>query len=53
MVQFKQRENRWMSDVNRQISKTLVRKYGENTLFGTMWVSSDNHPRYERITASE
>ena len=27
------RENRWMSDVNHQISKTLVRKYGENTLF--------------------
>ena len=26
------RENRWMSDVNHQISKTLVRKYGENTL---------------------
>lgn len=27
------RENRWMSDVNHQISKTLVRKYGKNTLF--------------------
>lgn len=27
------RENRWMSDVNHQISKTLVEKYGENTLF--------------------
>ena len=27
------RENRWMSDMNHQISKTLVRKYGENTLF--------------------
>lgn len=27
------RENRWMSDVNHQISKTLVRKYGGNTLF--------------------
>ena len=27
------RENRWMSDVNHQISKTLVRRYGENTLF--------------------
>ena len=27
------RENRWMSDVNHQISKTLVTKYGENTLF--------------------
>lgn len=27
------RENRWMSDVNHQISKTLVDKYGEDTLF--------------------
>ena len=27
------RENRWMSDVNHRISKTLVREYGENTLF--------------------
>ncbi len=27
------RENRWMSDVNHQISKTLVNKYGKNTLF--------------------
>lgn len=27
------RENRWMSDVNHQISKTLVRKYGPGTLF--------------------
>lgn len=27
------RENRWMSDVNHQISKTLVDRYGENTLF--------------------
>ena len=27
------RENRWMSDVNHQISKTLVNRYGKNTLF--------------------
>ena len=27
------RENRWMSDVNHRISKTLVQKYGKNTLF--------------------
>ena len=27
------RENRWMSNVNHWISKTLVDKYGENTLF--------------------
>lgn len=27
------RENRWMSDVNHQISKTLVKKYGAHTLF--------------------
>ena len=27
------RENRWITDVNHQISKTLVQKYGKNTLF--------------------
>lgn len=27
------RENRWMTDVNHQLSKTLVDKYGANTLF--------------------
>ena len=27
------RENRWMTDVNHRISKTLVQKYGEDTLF--------------------
>lgn len=27
------RENRWMSDVNHCLSKTLVEKYGKNTLF--------------------
>ena len=27
------RENRWMSDVNHQISKTLVQRYGKDTLF--------------------
>lgn len=27
------RENRWMSDINHQISKTLVEKYGKDTLF--------------------
>ena len=27
------RENRWMSDVNHQLSKTLVAKYGADTLF--------------------
>lgn len=27
------RENRWMSDVNHCLSKTLVQKYGANTLF--------------------
>lgn len=27
------RENRWMTDVNHWISKTLVQKYGSNTLF--------------------
>lgn len=28
-----QRENRWMTDVNHQLSKTLVAHYGANTLF--------------------
>ena len=27
------RENRWMTNVNHRISKTLVQKYGSNTLF--------------------
>lgn len=27
------RENRWMSDINHQITKTLVEKYGKDTLF--------------------
>lgn len=27
------RENRWMSDVNHRLSKTLVQKYGTDTLF--------------------
>src|SRR5699024_12748972 len=27
------RENRWISDVNHCLSKTLVQKYGANTLF--------------------
>ena len=27
------RENRWMTDINHCLSKTLVKKYGENTLF--------------------
>ena len=27
------RENRWMTDVNHQLSKTLVQKYGSNTFF--------------------
>lgn len=27
------RENRWMTDVNHQLSKTLVKKYGKGTLF--------------------
>ena len=27
------RENRWMTDINHQLSKTLIQKYGKNTLF--------------------
>ena len=30
---IEKRENRWMNDVNHQISKALVDKYGQNTLF--------------------
>ncbi|MDA8205310.1 MAG: hypothetical protein M0Z36_04520 [Thermaerobacter sp.] len=28
-----QRENRWMTDVNHQVSKALVDRYGGQTLF--------------------
>ncbi|ERI09421.1 RNA-guided endonuclease InsQ/TnpB family protein [Aneurinibacillus aneurinilyticus] len=28
-----ERENRWMSDINHQVSKALVERYGANTLF--------------------
>lgn len=27
------KENRWMTDVNHQLSKTLIQKYGNNTLY--------------------
>lgn len=30
---IEQRENRWMADVNHQLSKTLVDRYGADTLF--------------------
>ena len=33
LVRLSGRENRWMSDVNHCLSKTLVEKYGANTLF--------------------
>ena len=33
LVRILGRENRWMSDVNHCLSKTLVEKYGSNTLF--------------------
>lgn len=33
LKRLKQRENRWMSDVNHCLSKTLVDYYGANTLF--------------------
>ena len=33
LKQIGQRENRWMSDVNHCISKTLINQYGKNTLF--------------------
>ena len=33
LKQIGQRENRWMSDVNHRLTKTLVDHYGANTLF--------------------
>ena len=33
LKQIGHRENRWMTDVNHQLSKTLVKTYGKNTLF--------------------
>ena len=33
------RENRWMSDVNHQISKTLVGRYGSGTLFAVEYLA--------------
>lgn len=33
LKRLSERENRWMSDVNHRISKTLVERYGRNTLF--------------------
>ncbi len=33
LQEISRRENRWMSDVNHQMSKALVRKYGPGTLF--------------------
>ena len=33
LKRISRRENRWMSDVNHQISKTLVDRYGSGTLF--------------------
>ncbi len=33
LKQIGQRENRWMTDVNHQVSKALVSRYGANTLF--------------------
>ena len=33
LKRLSERENRWMSDVNHCLSKTLVEKYGSNTLF--------------------
>ncbi|MDR7318388.1 transposase [Brevibacillus nitrificans] len=33
LKRFGQRENRWMTDINHQVSKALVERYGANTLF--------------------
>ena len=43
------RENRWMADVNHQLSKTLIRTYGKDTLFvledlkGVSFAEENNH----------
>lgn len=33
LKRISERENRWMTDVNHQITKTLVNRYGQDTLF--------------------
>lgn len=33
LKKLSRRENRWMTDINHQLAKTLVQNYGENTLF--------------------
>jgi putative transposase len=33
LKQIGERENRWMTDINHQVSKALVSRYGANTLF--------------------
>ena len=33
LKRIENRENRWMTDINHQLSKTLVKRYGEGTLF--------------------
>ena len=49
------RENRWMSDVNHQISKTLVQTYGPNTLFvleDLTGVSFDNTNKSKELNSN-
>lgn len=50
--------NRWMSDINHQVSKTLVDKYGTGTVFSiedltNVRFATENvskHPRYEQVS---
>ena len=57
---MEQRENRWMADVNHQMSKTLLSKYGPNTVFtledltGVRFVTEQvsKKQRYEQVSWS-
>lgn len=53
-----QRENRWMSDINHQVTKTLVDKYGAGTVFAIEDLTNvrfatekvAKHKRYEQVS---
>lgn len=53
-----QRENRWMSDINHQVTKTLVDKYGSGTVFTIEDLTNvrfatekvSKHYRYEQVS---
>ena len=53
-----QRENRWMSDINHQVTKTLVDRYGSGTVFTIEDLTNvrfatekvSKHHRYEQVS---